>query len=109
MTTITAAWLLPIVERIMASAFGALVASVSPNPDHALIAIIRAMSSEELEYPSHSSFSLHRLAVYKLPSITVIVIVFLYLCPMGQGGYAAMQLGKVWMKVFPVLRWPRSH
>jgi tellurite resistance protein TehA-like permease len=44
---------------------------------------------------------LHRLAIYKLASQEVIVSVFLPLAPMGQGGYAAMQLGSEVLNVFP--------
>ena len=42
-----------------------------------------------------------RLTVYKLPPREVIVSVFLPLGPLGQGGFAIMQLGKVSMLVFP--------
>ncbi len=36
----TAAWLLPIVPTIVASASGGIVAEVLPNPQHALITVI---------------------------------------------------------------------
>ena len=44
----------------------------------------------------------HRLIVHKLPPREVIVSVFLPLGPLGQGGFAIMQRGKVAMKTFPV-------
>lgn len=42
-----------------------------------------------------------RLTVYKLPPREVIVSVFLPLGPLGQGGFAIMQLGKVAKDIFP--------
>lgn len=42
-----------------------------------------------------------RLTVYKLPAREVIVSVFLPLGPLGQGGFALMQLGKVALATFP--------
>ncbi len=40
--------------------------------------------------------------VHKLPPREVIVSVFLSLGPLGQGGFAIMQLGKVSMQIFPL-------
>ena len=42
-----------------------------------------------------------RLTVHKLPPREVIVSAFLPLGPLGQGGFAIMQLGKVSLKTFP--------
>jgi tellurite resistance protein TehA-like permease len=42
-----------------------------------------------------------RLTIHKLPPREVIVSVFLPLGPLGQGGFAIMQLGKVAIDLFP--------
>ncbi|KAK7181310.1 hypothetical protein PSPO01_12604 [Paraphaeosphaeria sporulosa] len=102
--TMTAAWLLPIVAPIVASASGALVARELPNPHHALMTIITSYVLWGTGVPLAFivlTIYFHRLAVYKLPPNEVIVSVFLPLGPMGQGGYAIMQLGKLSMRVFP--------
>ncbi|EMD65023.1 hypothetical protein COCSADRAFT_160012 [Bipolaris sorokiniana ND90Pr] len=100
----TAAWLLPIVACIVAAASGGLVASVLPNDNHALITIIASY----VLWSMGLSLALmiltmyfHRLTIHHLPPKEVIVSVFLPLGPMGQGGYAAMQLGIQASKIFP--------
>ena len=100
----TAAWLLPIVAPIVASASGAVVASALPNPHHALITIITSYVLWGMGIPLALVVMViyfHRLAIHKLPSQEVIVSVFLPLGPMGQGGYAAMKLGIQASKAFP--------
>jgi tellurite resistance protein TehA-like permease len=102
--TMTAAWLLPIVPCIVAAASGAVVASVLPNPNHALITILTGYVLWSMGIPLAlvvMTIYFHRLAIYKLPPQEVIVSVFLPLGPMGQGGYAIMQLGILASKVFP--------
>ena len=102
--TMTAAWLLPIVASVVAAASGAVVASVLPNPRHALITIITSYVIWGTGVPLAlvvMAIYFHRLAVYKLPPHEVIVSVFLPLGPMGQGGYGILELGKVALKIFP--------
>jgi tellurite resistance protein TehA-like permease len=102
--TMTAAWLLPIVSCIVAAASGGVVASVLPNPNHALITILTSYVLWSMGIPLAlvvMTIYFHRLAIYKLPPQEVIVSVFLPLGPMGQGGYAIMQLGIQASKVFP--------
>ncbi|CAO2655282.1 Nn.00g103460.m01.CDS01 [Neocucurbitaria sp. VM-36] len=102
--TMTAAWLLPIVACVVAAASGGVVASVLPDPNHALITIITSYILWGMGVPLAlvvMGMYFHRLAIYKLPPQEVIVSVFLPLGPMGQGGYAAMQLGIQALKVFP--------
>lgn len=102
--TMTAAWLLPIVAPIVASASGALVSNALPDPRHALITITTSYVLWGTGVPLAFivlAMYFHRLTIYKLPPNEVIVSVFLPLGPMGQGGYAIMQLGTMAMKVFP--------
>jgi tellurite resistance protein TehA-like permease len=100
----TAAWLLPIVSTIVAAASGGVVASVLPNPNHALWTVITSYVLWGTGVPLAlvvMAIYFHRLAIYQLPPQEVIVSVFLPLGPLGQGGYGIMTLGKVAMKVFP--------
>lgn len=100
----TAAWLLPIVPPIVAAASGGIVAEVLPNPQHALWTIVVSYVLWGIGVPLAMltlGIYLHRLTMHKLPPREVIVSVFLPLGPLGQGGYAVMQLGKVSMQVFP--------
>lgn len=102
--TMTAAWLLPIVSCIVAAASGGVVASVLPDDKHALITIVTSYVLWSMGVPLAlvvMTIYFHRLAIHKLPPQEVIVSVFLPLGPMGQGGYAAMQLGIQASKIFP--------
>jgi tellurite resistance protein TehA-like permease len=103
--TMTAAWLLPIVSTIVASASGAIVASILPRTDHALWTVITSYVLWGTGVPLALVVLVmyfHRLAVHKLPPQEVIVSVFLPLGPLGQGGYGIMGLGTQAMKIFPV-------
>lgn len=100
----TAAWLLPIVATIVAAASGGIVAEVLPNPHHALWTIIVSYVLWGTGVPLAMAILViyfQRLTVHKLPPPEVIVSVFLPLGPLGQGGFAFMQLGKVASHVFP--------
>lgn len=91
LSTMTAAWLLPIVAPIVAAASGAVVASTLPNPQHALYTIVTSYVLWGIGVPMAMVtlvIYFHRLAMYKLPPREVVVSVFLPLGPMGQGGYA---------------------
>lgn len=103
--TMTAAWLLPIVATIVAAASGGIVAEVLPNPQHALWTVITSYILWGTGVPLAMVVLViyfQRLIVHKIPSREVIVSVFLPLGPLGQGGFAIMQLGKVCMRVFPL-------
>ncbi|CAE7021177.1 sulfite transporter ssu1 [Pyrenophora teres f. teres] len=105
--TMTAAWLLPIVSCIVAAASGGVVASVLPDPNHALITIVTSYVLWGMGVPLALvvlTIYFHRLAIHKLPSQEVIVSVFLPLGPLGQGGYAAMQLGIQALNIFPLTK-----
>ena len=100
----TAAWLLPIVATIVAAASGGIVAEVLPNPQHALWTVIVSYILWSTGVPLAMVVLViyfQRLTVHKLPPKEVIVSVFLPLGPLGQGGFAIMQLGKVSLQIFP--------
>lgn len=104
LSTITAAWLLPIVSTIVAAASGGIVAAVLPNPQYALWTLIVSYALWGMGVPLATVVLVmyfHRLTVHKLPPREVIVSVFLPLGPLGQGGFAIQQLGKVARDVFP--------
>lgn len=103
--TMTAAWLLPIVAPIVAAASGGIVAEVLPNPHHALWTVITSYILWGTGVPLAMAVLViyfQRLTIHKLPPREVIVSVFLPLGPLGQGGFAVMQLGKVSMRIFPL-------
>jgi len=100
----TAAWLLPIVATIVAAASGGIVAEVLPNPQHALWTLIISYILWGTGVPLAMAVLViyfQRLTIHKLPPREVIVSVFLPLGPLGQGGFAIMQMGKVAMEIFP--------
>ena len=88
LSTMTAAWLLPIVSTIVAAASGGVVAAVLPNPQHALWTLTVSYILWGIGVPL-AMFTLvlyfQRLTVYNLPPREVIVSVFLPLGPVGQG------------------------
>jgi tellurite resistance protein TehA-like permease len=103
LSTMTAAWLLPIVATIVASASGSIVASVLPNPQHALWTIIISYILWGTGVPLAMAVLViyfQRLTLHALPPREVIVSVFLPLGPLGQGGFAIMNLGSVAVRVF---------
>ncbi|KAG0649381.1 Sulfite efflux pump SSU1 [Hyphodiscus hymeniophilus] len=104
LSTMTAAWLLPIVATIVAAASGGIVAEVLPNPQYALWTITISYVLWGTGVPLALTVLViyfQRLTVHKLPPREVIVSVFLPLGPLGQGGFGIMQLGKVALQIFP--------
>lgn len=104
LSTMTAAWLLPVVAPIVSSASGGIVAEVLPNPTHALWTVVVSYILWGIGVPLAMAILViyfQRLTVHKLPPREVIVSVFLPLGPLGQGGFGIMQLGKVALEVFP--------
>ncbi|KUJ20747.1 sulfite efflux pump SSU1 [Mollisia scopiformis] len=102
--TMLATWLLPIVPPIVAAASGGIVASVLPNPQHALWTIITSYILWGMGVPLAMVILViyfQRLTMHHLPTQEVIVSVFLPLGPLGQGGFAIMELGKMAMQIFP--------
>jgi tellurite resistance protein TehA-like permease len=104
LSSVTAAWLLPIVAPIVAAAAGGVVAEYLPNAQHALWTVILSYILWGTGVPLAMAVLViyfQRLTVHKLPPREVIVSVFLPLGPLGQGGFAVMQLGKVALEIFP--------
>ncbi|KAI9832804.1 MAG: hypothetical protein M1819_004024 [Sarea resinae] len=104
LSSMTAIWLLPVVSTIVAAASGGIVANALPNPQHALWTLIISYVLWGTGVPlAMVILSLYflRLTVHHLPPREAIVSVFLPLGPLGQGGFAIMQLGTVAMKTFP--------
>ncbi|KAF4449928.1 hypothetical protein F53441_6847 [Fusarium austroafricanum] len=101
---ITAALLLPIVPAVVAAATGGVVAEVLPNHHHALTTIVASYviwGIGELCAACVLALYFHRLTVHSLPPKEVIVSAMLPIGPLGQGGFAIQQLGKVAMQVIP--------
>lgn len=104
LSTMTATWLLPIVSTIVAAASGGVVAQVLPNDQHALWTLVISYILWGTGVPLAMAVLViyfQRLTIHHLPPREVIVSVFLPLGPLGQGGFAIMQLGKVAMELFP--------
>ncbi|KAI0877161.1 sulfite transporter Ssu1 [Hypoxylon argillaceum] len=103
LSTMTAAWLLPIVATIVSAASGAIVASVLPNKEHAIWTITICYILWGCGVPL-AMFTMviyfQRLTIYKLPPREVIVSVFLPIGPLGQGAFGIMQLGKDALAIF---------
>lgn len=100
----TATWLLPIVSTIVAAASGGIVAEVLPNDQHALWTVITSYILWGTGVPLALAVLViyfQRLTLHHLPPREVIVSVFLPMGPLGQGGFAIMQLGSVAMDLFP--------
>ncbi|KAK5107700.1 hypothetical protein LTR62_000894 [Meristemomyces frigidus] len=101
--TITAAWLLPIVSTIVAAASGGIVASIIPSQREAFITIITSYVLWGTGIPLAMCVLVIyflRLTLEHLPAKEAIVSTFLPLGPLGQGGFAIMQLGKVARTLF---------
>ncbi|EAW13284.1 TDT family transporter [Aspergillus clavatus NRRL 1] len=98
------AWLLPIVACVVAAASGGIVASVLPNPQHALGTLLASYVLWGVGVPLAMmiiGIYLMRLMLHKLPARAIIVSTFLPLGPLGQGGFGIQKLGDVAQKVFP--------
>lgn len=104
LSTMTAAWLLPVVPTIVVSATGGLMAGVLLDQRHALWTLIISYVLWGMGI-SLALFTLvmyfQRLTLHRLPAREVIVSVFLPLGPLGQGGFAVLQMGKVALKILP--------
>ena len=103
----TAAWLLPIVAPIVAAATGGIVADVLSDAERAVWTVVVSYILWGTGVPLAMGLLViyfQRLTVHKLPAREVIVSVFLPLGPLGQGGFAVMQLGKVAARIFTETR-----
>ncbi|KAJ5504959.1 hypothetical protein N7463_007833 [Penicillium fimorum] len=104
LSSMTAAWLLPIVSCVVAAASGAIVADILPNAQLALATILASYILWGIGVPLAMMvicIYLQRLMFYKLPPKGVLVSVFLPLGPLGQGGFGIQKLGKSAQTIFP--------
>ena len=102
--TVTALWLLAVVATVVASGSGGIVAEVLPNPEHALITLITSYVLWGTGIPLALMILViyfQRLTIHHLPPREIIVSVFIPLGPLGEGGFAIIQLGKVAMDILP--------
>ncbi|PON22912.1 sulfite transporter Ssu1 [Trichoderma gamsii] len=102
--TLSATWLLPIASAIVASAIGGVLAEVMENERHALWTLMTSYFLWGTAMPLSLTCLVilyQRLSMHSLPPPEAIVSMFLPVAPLGQGGYAIMQLGKVAAQVFP--------
>ncbi|KAI9669487.1 MAG: Plasma membrane sulfite pump involved in sulfite metabolism [Trizodia sp. TS-e1964] len=91
LSTMTAAWLLPVVPTIVAAASGGIVAEVLKSDDQVLWTVLSSYVLWGTGVPLAMAILViyfHRLTIHKLPPREVIVSVFLPLGPLGQGGFA---------------------
>ena len=100
----TAALLLPVVPVVVAAASGGLLAEILPDRAHAVTTLVTSYILWGLGM-AFSFFIMTvyflRLQIHDLPPREVIVSVFLPIGPLGQGGFAIQQLGKVAFKLLP--------
>lgn len=106
--SLTAAWLLPIVPPITIAASGATIANLitESDPDYALIMWIASYVMEGIGCLLAAMVLVlyfQRLALHHMPGREVVVTTFLPLGPCGQGGYAALQLGRLSRTLFPII------
>ena len=104
LSKMTAVWLLPIASTVVAAGVGAIVAGVLPRPDHALWTLILSFVMWGMGMPLALAILViyfQRLTIHKLPPRELLVSVFLPLGPVGMGGFAIMQLGRVARAVLP--------
>lgn len=105
---ITAAQLLPIAATIVAANTGAVVAEALILTDGREQAVLGTLIASYVMWGMSTPFAMtvlviyyERLALHKLPPREVVVSSFLPLGPLGMGGNAVMNLGKVARIVFP--------
>lgn len=103
-SSITGAWLLPIVSTIVAAASGAIVAEIIPHDNEKLITLIVSYVLWATGVPLAMciiTLYLLRLTTNSLPPKAIVVSSFLPLGPLGQGSFGIMTMGKVAKEVFP--------
>ncbi|OAA68387.1 flavodoxin and radical sam domain containing protein [Niveomyces insectorum RCEF 264] len=104
LATMNATLLLPIVPAIVASASGGVVAAVLPHPSHVVTTVVVSYVlwglGQAFAFYIMTIYFL-RLQIHDLPPREAIVSVFLPVGPLGQGGFAIQQLGKVALAVLP--------
>ncbi|KAE8359229.1 voltage-dependent anion channel [Aspergillus caelatus] len=104
LSSMTAAWLLPIVSCVVAAASGSIVADVLPDAQLALGIILASYTLWGIGVPLAMMvicIYLQRLMFHKLPPKGMLVSVFLPLGPLGQGSFGIQRLGRSAQTIFP--------
>ncbi|CAG8893377.1 unnamed protein product [Penicillium egyptiacum] len=104
LSSMTAAWLLPIVSCVVAAASGSIVADVLTDAQLALATILASYILWGIGVPLAMMvicIYLQRLMFYKLPPEAMLVSVFLPLGPLGQGSFGIQKLGISAQTIFP--------
>lgn len=86
------------VPAVVAAASGGILAAYLPSRDHAITTVVTSYvlwGLGEAFAMCILAMYFHRLMVHHLPGRELIVSVFLPVGPLGQGGFAIQQLGKV--------------
>lgn len=95
LSSMGAAWLLPVVSCVVCAASGAIVADVLPDSNYALGTIVVSYVLWGVGVPLALMIIvifLMRLLLHKLPPKEVLVSMFLPLGPLGQGSYGYVSL-----------------
>ncbi|KAM0791661.1 hypothetical protein ACM66B_006097 [Microbotryomycetes sp. NB124-2] len=106
---LTAAWLLPVVPPITVAAVGSTLSSMLTERDRLAYALTILNASYVMGGVGFliacglMVIYFQRLALHKLPPRELIVSTFLPLGPCGQAGYALIELGRVAIRLFPLL------
>lgn len=105
---LTASWLLPFVPPLTVASCGSNLSELllDTHPSYALDILIGSYICLGIGiFTACTVLVLYfqRLTLHKLPPKEVIVSTFLPLGPCGQAGFAALQLGQVAHKLFPIL------
>ncbi|KZT41726.1 hypothetical protein SISSUDRAFT_1042532 [Sistotremastrum suecicum HHB10207 ss-3] len=98
--SMTAVWLLPVVQPVVGASTTATMAAVllDVSPRHALLTLCLAFGQLMIGLPLAfmiGTIYLLRLIVYGLPSSPFITSMFLILGPLGQGGIAFIRISEV--------------
>ncbi|OGM47880.1 sulfite efflux pump SSU1 [Aspergillus bombycis] len=104
LSSMTAAWLLPIVSCVVAAASGSIVADILPDAQLALGIILASYILWGIGIPLAMMvicIYMQRLMFHKLPPKGMLVSVFLPLGPLGQGSYGIQRLGRSAQIIFP--------
>ncbi|KAF2858330.1 hypothetical protein K470DRAFT_259921 [Piedraia hortae CBS 480.64] len=100
----TAAQILPIAATTVAAGVGSEVAWTLPNAQYALGTLVVSFTMWSMAMPMIFCVLMtyfHRLAMHRMPPRETVASVFLPVGPLAFGGFGALQMGKLAMKLFP--------
>ena len=90
LSTVSAAWLLPLVACIVAASTGANVAEVLPHPQYALATFVVSFVLWSVGVPLATMvivLYLLRLMMHGMPPKAALPSIWILMGPYGQGGY----------------------